>query len=62
MVMDAFKVHFRDDVSAEMLIGHTGVVNVPTRTYILSITLKCRYKRTLQIYPKEITLVLSSVL
>ena len=30
MVMDSFKAHFTDGVTAAMLIGHTGVVKVPT--------------------------------
>ena len=30
MVMDAFKVHFTDDVAAATLIGHTVFVKVPT--------------------------------
>ena len=29
MVMNTFKVHSTDDVSAAMLSGHTGVVKVP---------------------------------
>ena len=29
MVMNTFKVHSTDDVSAAMLNGHTGVVKVP---------------------------------
>ena len=30
MVMDAFKVHFTDEVAAATLIGHTVFVKVPT--------------------------------
>ena len=29
MVMDTFKAHFKEDVGAAMLIGHTSVVKVP---------------------------------